>query len=81
MATDLFEQLAECEVPPVPERLERDVHEQVNKDLLAGQLIDFALRTFAFAAWHLLTALAHWFVLTLTGRPLEPPPGRNRDPR
>ena len=31
MAGDLFERLAEVEVPPMPDNLDRDIHQRVNR--------------------------------------------------
>lgn len=41
---DLFDQLAQREVPPPPESLKDDVHHRLNYALLAGHVLDLALR-------------------------------------
>ena len=79
MATDLFDKLAETDVPPAPARLDRAVHQRLNKVLVAGHLIDFVLRALPYAAMHMLAGLAHWLALTISGRPLDPPSRKDRN--
>jgi hypothetical protein len=53
MPSDLFERLSKTAVPPPPPELDQMVHHRVNSRLLAGQLIEFALRAVPVAMWHL----------------------------
>ena len=80
MSTDLFQRLAELPVPPAPAapRFNRQVHERLNRRLLAGQFADLAVRGFGFATWNLAKAAGGFLRLTLTGK-FEP--GPNDGPR
>ena len=66
----LFDQLAKTEVPPPPSSGDfgRAVHDRVNRNLLPGQLVDFAFGAVPLAAWHLARAIGGWMVLTISGR-------------
>jgi hypothetical protein len=68
MASDLFEQLAELPVPPVPPTFDRAVHERINKRLVVGQFLDIATRGFAFALVHFARAVAELFKVSVTGK-------------
>ena len=70
MATDLFEQLGDLEVPPPPEAQEfdRKLHDRVNHALVVGQVVDLGARGMPFAAVHFSRALVGLFAVTLTGR-------------
>ena len=68
MPIDLWEQLAEREVPEPPPQLARDVHRRLNKALLAMHLADLFLKGMAFAMGHFAQAVAHLAALTITGR-------------
>jgi hypothetical protein len=59
MAIDLFEQLADLEVPPAPssEEFDRQLHERVNRSLVTGQLIDLGVKGMPFALLHFVRAL------------------------
>jgi hypothetical protein len=70
MVEDLLERLAEAEIPPAPDELDRGVHRRVNRTLLAAHLADLAIRGAAWAAIQFLRPVAHLIVLTLTGKPL-----------
>ncbi|HEX3999903.1 MAG TPA: hypothetical protein VHX65_15235 [Pirellulales bacterium] len=71
----LFQQLAELPVPPAPPapRFSAEVHQRLNKRLLAGQLADLAVRGFGFAMWNMAHAAGGLLKLTLTGK-FEPGP-------
>jgi len=77
---DLLERLADRPVPPAPAapRFNAQVHQRLNKRLLAGQLADLAVRGFGFAIWHLAHAAGGLLKLTLSG---EFEPGPNDGPR
>ena len=67
MSSDLFERLASSPVPPPPAEFERGVHERVNRALVVGQVLDFAVQAIPYACWHLLKAVGGWGVLTISG--------------
>jgi hypothetical protein len=70
MATDLFDRLAELEVPPPPDtdQFDRQLHERVNRSLVAGQLTDLVVGGLPWALVHFLRALVGLVTLTATGR-------------
>ncbi len=70
MPTDLLEQLAELPVPPPPspQQFDRAIHRRINDRLIVGQLVDFFLRGFGFAALHFARALIGLLRLTFTGK-------------
>jgi len=80
MATDLFEQLGDLEVPPAPEaeQFDRQLHARVNRSLVAGQLTDMAVGGLPWAAMHFTRALVGLCALTLTGRYDNKPTNRRR---
>lgn len=80
MATDLFEQLGDLDVPPPPEaeEFDRQLHARVNRSLVAGQIVDLGTRGMPFAALHFSRALVGLFTLTLTGRYEDKPKKRRR---
>ena len=71
MSIDLFRQLSETEVPPVPDELERSVHAEVNRWLLLMHLSEFLLRGLPLAAWSFSKAVLNLVVLTLSGKSLS----------
>lgn len=68
MSTDLFEQLAESEVPPAPETLECQVHQRVNRVLLLLHIVDFVVRGLPWTALRFGRAVAALLSFTLLGR-------------
>lgn len=70
MATDLFERLAELEVPPPPEaeQFDRQLHQRVNRSLVAAQFTDLVVGGLPFAALHFARALVGLLAFTITGR-------------
>jgi hypothetical protein len=80
MATDLFEQLGDLEVPPAPEaeQFDRQLHDRVNRSLVAGQLTDMVVGGLPWAAVHFSRALVGLFAVTLTGRYDRKPKNRRR---
>ena len=68
MATDLFEQLADLEVPPPPPvEFDRDLHQRLNQSLTTQHVFDLGLRALPFAALELMRAIAGFASLTITG--------------
>lgn len=68
MASDLFEQLAELEVPPPPAQFDDQLHERVNRSLVAGQMIDLLVRGLPFAIGHFARAVVGMVTFTIVGR-------------
>jgi hypothetical protein len=68
MTTDFLEQLAQLEVPAVPQEFDRQLHQRMNRSLLAQQLLDLALSGLPWAAAHFAHALLGAIVFTATGR-------------
>jgi hypothetical protein len=68
MAGDLFERLADVEVPPMPDNFDRDIHQRVNTALLVLHIAELATKGIAFAAVHFLTATWGLMIFTLSGR-------------
>ncbi len=71
MATDLLQQLAEIEVPAMPQDFDRSVHQRLNARLLGAHVADVSLRALPFAILHFVPALAECaksLVFALTGR-------------
>jgi hypothetical protein len=68
MPRDFLEELAEAPVPPLPDTFNRALHERLNRRLLAGQMLDLALRGIGYCLVHFARALAGFFALTVTGR-------------
>jgi hypothetical protein len=52
-----LDSLAQTDVPPVPERLEEDVHHRVNRALLLEHVGEFALKTAPFCLLEFTRAL------------------------
>jgi hypothetical protein len=78
MSTDFLDQLAHDEIPPVPVELGVEVHREVNRHLLAIQMLDFAARALPWA--FLQFGRAVWAVVrfTVVGKFREPPRGGAR---
>lgn len=73
MANNLFDQLAEVEVPSPPENFETQVHDRLNGRLLLGQLMDLAVRGLPFVFLHMTQAIFSAIRFTLTGTHEDPP--------
>ena len=75
MATDFLEQLAEMEVPELPDHFDRQLHQRVNRSLLLQQLLELAVSGLPWAALQFARALLGLLVYTATGRfPEDKPP-------
>jgi hypothetical protein len=68
MNFDLFEKLAEKDVPPVPVDFDRQVHARVNDSLLGVHVTEFLFQVVPYGLWHFAQATIGLFVLTLSGR-------------
>jgi hypothetical protein len=72
MASDIFEQLADTEVPPAPvETLEQGFNERLNNRLVVQHLVDLALRGVPFVAWHMLRGMLAVLFYTVAGKFFE----------
>lgn len=67
MTTDFLEQLAQGEVPPIPQTFDRQVHQRLNVRLIALHLLDFAVRGLPYAMVHFTMAVLSLVVFTITG--------------
>ena len=67
MPRDFLEELAEAPVPPLPDTFNRALHERLNRRLLAGHVLDLALRGLGYSLLHFARALAGFFTLTVLG--------------
>jgi hypothetical protein len=68
MATNLFERLAEMDVPPPPAHFDAQLHDRVNRSLVTWQLIDLLVRGMPWALGHFAQAMLGAAAFTLTGR-------------
>lgn len=70
---DFLEQLKQHDVPPLPERFERQVHERVNENLIVWHLAELMLHALPYAC--LLFAQALWGMVrySLSGKYGDPP--------
>jgi hypothetical protein len=69
MPRDFLEELAEAPVPPLPDTFNRALHQRLNRRLLAGHILDLALRGIGFCLMHFARALVGFFALTVLGEP------------
>ena len=68
MSTDLFDQLAELDVPPAPAEFEHKLHDRLNQSLTTQQVIDLGMNAFPAAAMEFLGAVLGMLSLTITGK-------------
>jgi len=68
MTNDLFEQLAQNEVPPLPEQFDNEVHTRLNRVLLATHLAEFLLASAPFALARFARGFVDLIVYTATGK-------------
>ena len=67
MVTDIFESFAQTPVPPAPIELDSLVHVRLNRRLLIGHALDFALRAMPCAMLQFSQALLGLVTFTLSG--------------
>jgi hypothetical protein len=65
---DLLEQLADYDVPPVPTQFDAELHERVNRGLLAAQAAEWVFKALPYTVLHLAGAVWGLVLFTLTGR-------------
>ena len=68
MATDLFDHLAEENVPEPPGQFDQEVHSRLNRTLLTFQLLEIFIRTFPCFLKYFGAAVAGAICFTATGR-------------
>ena len=68
MATDLFDHLAEENVPELPGQFDQEVHSRLNRTLLTFQLLEIFIRTFPCFLKYFGAAVAGAICFTATGR-------------
>ena len=68
MAPDFLEQLADLEVPPPPSQFGQQLHERMNRGLLAVQIVELLALVFPVAMFELGRALAALVRFTLSGK-------------
>ena len=68
MAMNLFDRLADLEVPPPPPQFDKQLHERVNRSLVVSQMVDLAVRGLPWAMLHFARAFVGFVAFTLTGR-------------
>jgi hypothetical protein len=68
MASNLFERLAESEVPPPPAQFDTQLHDRVNRTLIGTQFIDLILCGLPWALLQFARAMVGLIAFTLTGR-------------
>ncbi|HVU85870.1 MAG TPA: hypothetical protein VHD36_01015 [Pirellulales bacterium] len=67
MTFDIFEQLAEKDVPPVPSNFDRQVHDRVNNSLFGVHITEFLFQVVPYAILHFGQAVIGLAALTLSG--------------
>lgn len=77
MATDLFERLADLDVPPPPAQFDDQLHDRVNRSLAVGQMMDLLFGAVPWAVVEFSRAVIGTVLFTLTGR-YETKPNRRR---
>jgi len=68
MNPDIFESLADVEVPPPPTAFDEQLHARVNRSLTALQFIDLAVRAAPWALLHFGRAFIGLVNYTLSGQ-------------
>jgi len=74
---NLLDQLADVDVPPLPENLDQHVHRRLNHWLLVVQIGDFLLGGLPFAFAAFVRAVGALVSLSLSGE--FPTPNENQD--
>ncbi len=68
MAPDLFDKLAEVEVPPPPSQFDNQLHDKVNRGLVITQFIDLFVVALPWALVHFFRAFLGLLAFSVTGR-------------
>lgn len=80
MANDLFAELAEVPVPPLPADFDSVVHRRVNRSLIAMHVLDFVVHGLPWAMLQFGKGVIGLMVFTLTGQHLVEGRKRNKGP-
>lgn len=65
---DLLEQLAEMDVAPSPPEFDRQLHQRLNRSLIAQHLLDFTMGAVPWALWHFFCAVAGMIAFSMSGK-------------
>lgn len=78
---DLFDRLADRDVPPPPQGLRRGIHVRLNRWLVVLQTAEFVCCAVPYSVGAFAKSLLGWIVLTLSGRHVveRPQPRRSDD--
>jgi len=68
MATDLFDRLAEEQIPEPPDRFDQEFHARLNRTLLTVQIFEMCIRTLPWFLVHFGQAVAGAIRYTMTGQ-------------
>ncbi|MDG2206366.1 MAG: hypothetical protein P8K78_00525 [Pirellulales bacterium] len=68
MATDLFDHLAEENVPELPGQFDQEVHSRLNRTLLTFQLFEIFINTFPWFLKYFGSAVVGAIFFTVTGK-------------
>jgi hypothetical protein len=64
----LLDSLAEHDVPPVPDEFSEQIHQRLNRALLATHLVDLVVGGVPYLALYFLRGVGHLIMGTFTGR-------------
>lgn len=78
MSDNLLEQLAQREVPPVPEDFDEQLHGRVNRTLLSHDLFDLGVRAAPWAMLVFAQSVIDLLGFTVSGRLQNERPKRRR---
>jgi hypothetical protein len=79
MQTDFLEQLAKIEVRQPPPEFDRQLHQRVNRTLLAQHLLGLVVGSIPWAVAQFLRCVLGALAFSVTGR-FEDPPAKKTDP-
>jgi hypothetical protein len=65
---DFLEQLADLEIREPPPQFDRQLHQRLNRSLLAQHVVELVTGAAPWALAQLLRAVTGFFVLSLTGK-------------
>jgi hypothetical protein len=68
MATDLFDQLSETEVPPPPVEFDQRLHGRLNSTLVFSHVVELMVKAIPFALLHFFQAVGGLLMMSATGR-------------
>ena len=77
MATDLFDQLAEADVPPPPPQFDHQLHKRLNQTLIAMHVVELCMRCLPWCLMQFSQAIIGAIRYTVTGRYVSGPRRRS----